>query len=66
MNNEKIEISTAYGKFVSPVNVENVKYKDCALALLKMWVEKVITDEQYLHILDKLTDWYMRQPGKDV
>ena len=38
-------------------NVENVKpidYKDCADAMLKMWMENVLTDGEYNKIMDKL------------
>ena len=38
-------------------NMENVKpidYRDCANAMMKMWMENVLTDSEYNLIMDKL------------
>ena len=39
------------GKEIEP---EPISYKDCANAMLKMWMDKVLTDKEYYHIMDKL------------
>lgn len=35
-------------------DVKPISYKDCADAMLKMWMECVLTDEEYNRIMDKL------------
>lgn len=35
-------------------NVKPIDYKDCADAMLKMWMENVLTDGEYNKIMDKL------------
>ena len=35
--------------------VKAISYQDCQNALLKMWIDKVITDGEYRRIVDKLS-----------
>ena len=35
-------------------DVKPISYKDCADAMLKMWMEGVLTDGEYNRIMDKL------------
>ena len=35
-------------------DVKPISYKDCADAMLKMWMECVLTDGEYNRIMDKL------------
>ena len=35
-----------------------IKYSDCADALLKLWIENIITDGEYNRIMDKLNKAY--------
>lgn len=41
---------------IPPVTLEKttITYKDCAEAMLKMWIDNVLTDGQYNKIMDKL------------
>lgn len=43
-------------KLVPPVTPEKttITYKDCSEAMLKMWIDNVLTDGQYNKIMDKL------------
>lgn len=41
---------------------EVITYKDCSDAMLKMWIENVLTDGEYSRIMDKLNNWYIKQP----
>lgn len=36
-------------------------YQDCSDAMLKMWIEDVLTDGEYNRIMDKLNAWYKKQ-----
>ncbi len=38
---------------MSEQNAE-IKYSDCADALLKLWMENIITDGEYNRIMDRL------------
>ena len=35
---------------------KEVDYKDCSLAMMKMWIDKVITDGEYYRIMGKLNE----------
>ena len=35
-----------------------IKYSDCADALLKLWIEDIITDGEYNRIMDRLNKAY--------
>ncbi|MBQ1295708.1 MAG: hypothetical protein IIY21_16800 [Clostridiales bacterium] len=36
------------------IEVEPISYVDCSNAMLKMWMDDVVTDGEYRHIMDKL------------
>ena len=38
---------------MSEQNIE-IRYSDCADALLKLWMENIITDGEYNRIMDRL------------
>lgn len=35
-----------------------INYTDCANAMLKMWIDNVLTDREYNHIMDKLNTYW--------
>ncbi len=39
-------------------NVKPIDYRDCVNAMLKMWMEKILTDSEYSKIMDKLNNAY--------
>ena len=41
-----------------------IGYDDCANALLKMWMDNVLTDGEYNRIMDKLNE-HEKKKGKD-
>jgi len=45
--------------------VEPISYQDCANAMMKMWIDNVITDGEYNRIMDKLNAHWMSQEDKD-
>ena len=41
--------------------IKPINYQDCANAMLRMWMDKVVTDGEYNRIMDKLNAfWRMR------
>ena len=34
-----------------------ITYETCADALLKLWMDKIITDSEYNRIMDRLNNW---------
>lgn len=36
--------------------VKPIDYRDCANAMLKMWMENIVTDGEYNRIMDKLNE----------
>ena len=41
--------------------VKPISYYDCSNAMLKMWMDNVLTDGEYNRIMDKLNAKYMRE-----
>ena len=41
--------------------VKPISYYDCSSAMLKMWIDNVLTDGEYNRIMDKLNAKYMRE-----
>lgn len=41
-----------------------VSYADCANAMLKMWIDKVLTDSEYNRIMDRLNACELRRRKK--
>lgn len=40
---------------------QEIEYTECANALLRMWMDKVITDGEYNRIMDKLNKYWMSE-----
>ena len=40
-------------------NIKQIGYQDCADAMLKMWMENILTDGEYGKIMEKLNKAYM-------
>ena len=41
--------------------IKPIGYRDCVNAMLRMWIDKVVTDGEYNRIMDKLhTHWGMK------
>ena len=64
----KLRIAMNYmpyrGKALSSAQSEQpeISYKDCADATLKMWIDNVLTDGEYIRIMDKLNaHWVERR-----
>jgi len=38
----------------SQPEIKSIEYRDCAYAMLKMWMDDVVTDGEYARIMDKL------------
>ena len=43
--------------------IKPIKYRDCANAMLKMWMDNVITDGEYNRIMDKLNAHWGMENG---
>ena len=63
----EITFHTKHGKEVKFVKVSvqpeinPIEYRDCANAMLKMWMDNVVTDGEYNRIMDKLNaHWGMK------
>ena len=40
--------------------VKLIDYRDCANAMLKMWMDNVVTDGEYSRIMDKLNAYWRK------
>ena len=46
--------------------IKPIDYQDCANAMLRMWMDEVVTDGEYNRIMDKLnTFWRTRNERSD-
>ena len=52
--NEANAIMDAFDEYVDSNEPHEIGYDDCANALLKMWMDNVLTDGDYYRIADKL------------
>ena len=43
--------------------VKPIGYQDCANAMLKMWMDNVVTDGEYNRIMDKLNAHWRKRDG---
>ena len=43
--------------------IKPIEYRECADAMLKMWMDKVVTDGEYNRIMDKLNAHWGRYNG---
>lgn len=42
----------------NPTEPQEIGYDQCANAMLKMWMDNVVTDEEYNRIMDRLNKLY--------
>ena len=52
--NEANAIMDAFDEYVESSEPHEIGYDDCSNALLKMWMDNVLTDGDYYRIADKL------------
>ena len=58
----RVKISEAFNLAIEALKVHEIGYRECSDALLKMWMDKVITDRQYHSILRTLfLYWALRK-----
>lgn len=43
---------------VAPMEPQEIGYDQCANAMLKMWMDNVVTDREYNRIMNKLNKYY--------
>ena len=46
--------------------IKEIDYSQCADAMLKMWIDKVVTDGEYYHIMDKLNIYWAKRWDDEV
>lgn len=44
--------------------IKVIGYRDCANAMMKMWMDNVVTDGEYNRIMDKLNTYWRSRNGK--
>ena len=52
-----------YKKLSAQQEVKPIEYKECALAMMRMWVDNVLTDGEYGRIMDKLNAHWRKKNG---
>ena len=45
--------------------IKPIDYQDCANAMLRMWMDKVVTDGEYNRIMDKLSAFWRTSDESD-
>ena len=56
---EKVDVTEQATKMVrANQQYEPITYADCANAMMKMWIDNVLTDGEYNRIMDKLNAKY--------
>ena len=55
--NEEIPLKCAVAIRDLPSAQPEITYQTCSDALLKMWIDNVLTDGEYNRIMDKLNAW---------
>lgn len=43
--------------------IKPIEYRDCANAMLKMWMDNIVTDGEYNRIMDKLNAHWRKKDG---
>ena len=46
--------------------VKEINYVDCSDALLKMWMDDVLTDGEYSRIMEKLNRWEKEKTDAEI
>mgnify|MGYP007115361429 CR=1 FL=1 len=49
---------TAYERGKAEPEIKPIEYRDCANAMLRMWMDNVVTDGEYNRIMDKLNAYW--------
>lgn len=44
--------------------IKPIEYRDCASAMLRMWMDGVVTDREYNRIMDKLNAYWRAKNGQ--
>lgn len=44
--------------------IKPIEYRDCANAMLTMWMDNVVTDGEYNRIMDKLNEYWRVENGR--
>ncbi len=44
-------------------DIKPIDYRECANAMLRMWIDNVVTDGEYNRIMDKLNAYWGMQNG---
>lgn len=47
------------GELVAQSEPKEIRYTECANAMLKMWIDNVLTDGEYNRIMDKLNKYWL-------
>lgn len=57
---EQAELDKAFelGKQAAQPEPHEIGYSECANSMLKMWIDNVLTDGEYSHIMDKLNAYW--------
>lgn len=50
---------------MKPNDEVTITYTICAATMLKLWIDDVLTDDEYNRIMDKLNAWNRREGGQD-
>jgi len=62
---ERIRIINIINKLPSAQpEPKEIGYAECASAMLKMWMDNVLTDGEYNHIMDKLNKHWGKKEGE--
>ena len=52
-------------RVIAQSEIKPIDYQDCANAMLRMWMDKVVTDGEYNRIMDKLNAfWETKKEGE--
>ena len=52
------ELKVLRGRMDAHPEIKEIDYSQCADAVLKMWIDKVVTDGEYYRIMDKLNVYW--------
>lgn len=66
-----IEAEGKAGRWIVQINmptaepeIKPIEYRDCANAMLRMWMDNVVTDGEYNRIMDKLNAYWGMKNGR--
>lgn len=58
--NAPLDYHIAFDMAIDALRTKPISYQDCADAMMKMWMENILTDSQYNKIMEKLNNWKMK------